>query len=574
MPSVSEKQLAFMKLVYGYKLGKISSSEVDDNIKNTAEKMSIEQLKDFIEESINLKNLITLLENKVNKKIILEATDPYDSLDSLQLKKMDQIAAKSTPDLQRWVLEQPEFFFKDIKTNEYVVSFMGFEKRDNDKVGVVIKFKKDFSETGAQKEKFIRYKNARVFFAQYRFQASNGEWMIYLDAATGSKKKQRKNKEYNLLLKAYLQEILGNLSYSSGSSTTETADIRKAAKTTIQVLNYLRNSKNVKRKIREDTYLRLITFIKQHQRAGIFYTPKFLQDFERAWQSAHLPDYETVVKEMKSGIVDDDQLDNLTIRNFTDDMRKSSPIYNLDLTSLYRNKMPLAKIQKIVDSVNLLRKSFKEEVIFRTLKPGEAHQTYNNVYFQKKLADLLGSGNTNQATKKSIMDNINFILLNILDRNIAFKPLGWTQGSNQQKSQHKKTILDTYITFLDKSKIMYESDIDIKSLKILTKEYSDFEFSVEGNVNISKAGLTKIPLNFVYIRDNFDCSNNQLISLENCPKIIRGNFDCSNNKLASLKEFPKEVEGSLICYSNNVQFKEEEIKKICKVGNKIITKEG
>jgi len=46
---------------------------------------------------------------------------------------------------------------------------------------------------------------------------------------------------------------------------------------------------------------------------------------------------------------------------------------------------------------------------------------------------------------------------------------------------------------------------------------------------------------------NFDCYNNQLTSLEFCPKKVGGDFDCSYNIINSLKHGPETVGGDFNC---------------------------
>ena len=51
---------------------------------------------------------------------------------------------------------------------------------------------------------------------------------------------------------------------------------------------------------------------------------------------------------------------------------------------------------------------------------------------------------------------------------------------------------------------------------------------------------------------DFYCSDNQLTSLEGCPKEVRGDFDCSNNQLTSLEGAPQEVGRSFDCSYNQL----------------------
>lgn len=76
---------------------------------------------------------------------------------------------------------------------------------------------------------------------------------------------------------------------------------------------------------------------------------------------------------------------------------------------------------------------------------------------------------------------------------------------------------------------------------------------IDGNVNLSRLKLTKIPFRFRKITHGyFDCSYNNLTSLEGCPEHINGYFNCSNNQLTTLEYCPKVVNGSFNCGYNKI----------------------
>ena len=79
--------------------------------------------------------------------------------------------------------------------------------------------------------------------------------------------------------------------------------------------------------------------------------------------------------------------------------------------------------------------------------------------------------------------------------------------------------------------------------------------------------LTKLPpiLKDITVNGWFNCSLNNLTSLENCPKIVNGNFYCSWNKLTSLEGAPQKVDRHFICHSNDVKFTEEQVRAVCDV---------
>ena len=96
---------------------------------------------------------------------------------------------------------------------------------------------------------------------------------------------------------------------------------------------------------------------------------------------------------------------------------------------------------------------------------------------------------------------------------------------------------------------------------------------VNGDVDLSKKRLTKLPLKFGIVTGDFYCSYNELTSLEGAPekvggyfscylnnltslegapKKVRVSFSCSFNKLTSLEGAPEEVGGYFSCHSNNL----------------------
>ena len=99
-------------------------------------------------------------------------------------------------------------------------------------------------------------------------------------------------------------------------------------------------------------------------------------------------------------------------------------------------------------------------------------------------------------------------------------------------------------------------------------------FVIKGDLDLSGKGLEKLPdLSKVTVKGNFNCSRNQLTSLEGAPEKVGGdfycflnqltslegapekvggNFNCSHNELTSLEGAPKEVGSDFDCYSNQL----------------------
>ena len=129
---------------------------------------------------------------------------------------------------------------------------------------------------------------------------------------------------------------------------------------------------------------------------------------------------------------------------------------------------------------------------------------------------------------------------------------------------------------------MFEQFINEEDIHRLCREYnikkysinSDGSIDVNGNVFITNTNLTKLPLKFNKVSGIFDCSDNLLTTLEDCPKevgsdfncvynnletlkggpeFVYGYYKCSGNKLESLKYSPLRIEKSLFCENNNIK---------------------
>lgn len=72
----------------------------------------------------------------------------------------------------------------------------------------------------------------------------------------------------------------------------------------------------------------------------------------------------------------------------------------------------------------------------------------------------------------------------------------------------------------------------------------DDTVDVNGDVNIFGERLRKIPIKFGKVTGNFDCSENNLRTLEGCPSYVGGNFTAHSNKLKNLIGGPEEVDGN------------------------------
>ncbi len=89
--------------------------------------------------------------------------------------------------------------------------------------------------------------------------------------------------------------------------------------------------------------------------------------------------------------------------------------------------------------------------------------------------------------------------------------------------------------------------------------HDDMSLSVSHDVDMGngrgeflKFGFTKIPIKFKRVDGEFRCSNNNLYSLINSPRVVNGNFHFMNNKVNSLIGGPEYVDGFYNAYNNNI----------------------
>jgi hypothetical protein len=97
----------------------------------------------------------------------------------------------------------------------------------------------------------------------------------------------------------------------------------------------------------------------------------------------------------------------------------------------------------------------------------------------------------------------------------------------------------------------FSKRIDISKLS----KNDDGTYDYNGDLDFSKMklkSLTEIPIKFKNINGTFDCSRNQLVSLEVAPKEVHGYFNCSVNQLVTLEGAPEIIQGSFYCYNNQL----------------------
>jgi len=107
---------------------------------------------------------------------------------------------------------------------------------------------------------------------------------------------------------------------------------------------------------------------------------------------------------------------------------------------------------------------------------------------------------------------------------------------------------------------LYES-FDTNEIHEICKKYSirnytinnDGSIDVDGDVNLYKRKLIKLPLKFNKV-NFFNCSENKLLtSLEGSPIEVNKGFFCCSNNLKSFQYAPKIIRGDFRCNYNNIK---------------------
>jgi len=102
---------------------------------------------------------------------------------------------------------------------------------------------------------------------------------------------------------------------------------------------------------------------------------------------------------------------------------------------------------------------------------------------------------------------------------------------------------------------------DQNSIEYICRKYGienyiindDETVDVDGDVNLYKKGLTKLPIKFGKVTGYFFCGHNHLTSLEGSPYYVGGYFACNyNNKLVNFKGFPEDYTGDVNFMDNPV----------------------
>jgi hypothetical protein len=104
-----------------------------------------------------------------------------------------------------------------------------------------------------------------------------------------------------------------------------------------------------------------------------------------------------------------------------------------------------------------------------------------------------------------------------------------------------------YLKYFENLKYIDYSNQNLKTLK--GQNISKY---VNGEFDCSHNELTSLEYCPKYVGGRFWCTDNQLTSLEFCPETVKGGFDCRNNQLTSLEHCPEYVGGYFDCRNNEL----------------------
>lgn len=92
----------------------------------------------------------------------------------------------------------------------------------------------------------------------------------------------------------------------------------------------------------------------------------------------------------------------------------------------------------------------------------------------------------------------------------------------------------------------------IHNTQLIENEEYGYTVDVSGSVNLFEKDLKKIEVKFNTINGAFDCSMNELTTLNGSPHEVNGNFHCYSNLLTSLVDGPQYVSDNYLCFANKI----------------------
>lgn len=118
------------------------------------------------------------------------------------------------------------------------------------------------------------------------------------------------------------------------------------------------------------------------------------------------------------------------------------------------------------------------------------------------------------------------------------------ESKNMEKNFYKT--IEEIENWLNKYDIFYDYEI-------IPDEKYGFVVNLDTDFQAFKKNLIWIPIKFNIVNGVFNCSQNQLESLEFAPIYVGKSFYCNDNKLTSLKGCPNEIIGDFYCDENQLQ---------------------
>jgi len=111
----------------------------------------------------------------------------------------------------------------------------------------------------------------------------------------------------------------------------------------------------------------------------------------------------------------------------------------------------------------------------------------------------------------------------------------------------KKYNIENYTINSDGSIDTYAVYLYNKGLKKLP-----LKFNKIGVFNCSINNLTSLEGSPIEVNNHFQCRHNNLTSFQYSPKIIRGEFSCEYNNIKSFEYFPSFIEDEFLCFNNPI----------------------
>ena len=153
---------------------------------------------------------------------------------------------------------------------------------------------------------------------------------------------------------------------------------------------------------------------------------------------------------------------------------------------------------------------------------------------------------------------------NLKDAIISQEQLDSAKNSQQEKGQQGQGT----------GNAMSSSDIILIEKKYdLRYNNGVFDYEKNNTLNVLRDLVEngKFIIKFGHIKGNFDCSNNELNTLQNGPNSVSQNFYCYANQLTSLQYAPSNVGANFVCNNNLNKFTEQDVRKTCDVKGMITT---